>query len=143
MTRFADPNIEAKYTSFAPAIRDKLLALREIAFATAETHKVGPLIESLKWGQPSFSTSTKSGSTFRLDETKNGKYALYFLCQTSLIETFRELYPDRFAFEGNRAIIFSLEKPYRQEDVAHCMALAMTYRNWSNGDTAVVRKPVF
>jgi Domain of unknown function (DU1801) len=126
---FQDKAVQAKFESFPPQTRVKLLRLRELAFETAERLKTGPLTESLKWGQPAFSTPDKSGSTFRLDEIKNGggKYALYFLCQTTLIGTFRELYADRFSFEGSRAIIFAPDGRYDEADIAHCMALAMTY----------------
>jgi Domain of unknown function (DU1801) len=129
MRAFQDKAVEAKYDSFAPATRPKLLRLRELAFETAERIDAGPLTESLKWGQPAFSTLGRTGSTFRLDEVKNsgGKYALYFLCQTTLIGTFRELYADRFSFEGNRAVVFARDGNYDEADIAHCMALAVTY----------------
>ena len=48
-------------------------------------------------GQPSYLTpETKSGSTIRIDQVKAaaGQYAVYFHCQTDLVETFRELYPE-------------------------------------------------
>jgi hypothetical protein len=127
---FTNAAVEAKYESYAPQLRGKLLTLRDLAFATAQKNLGTTLFESLKWGQPSFSASDGKGSTFRLDEVKNsgGKYALYFLCQTSLISTFRELYESQFEFEGNRAIIFHQGKVYNSEEIAHCMALAMNYR---------------
>jgi hypothetical protein len=129
MRAFQDKAVESKYDSFAPDTRAKLLRLRELAFETAERLNAGPLTESLKWGQPAFSTPGKTGSTFRLDEVRNGegKYALYFLCQTTLIATFRELYAERFSFEGSRAIIFAPGVSYDEADIAHCMALAMRY----------------
>jgi hypothetical protein len=129
MRAFQDREVKEKYDSFSPSVRPKLLRLRELAFETAERLEAGPLTESLKWGQPAFSTLGKTGSTFRLDEVKSsgGKYVLYFLCQTTLVGTFRELYADRFVFEGSRAIIFAPEAIYEEADIAHCMALAMTY----------------
>jgi Domain of unknown function (DU1801) len=129
MRAFGDESVKAKYESFAPEVRAKLLRLRDLAFETADHVGAGPLTESLKWGQPAFSTKGKTGSTFRLDEIKGGegKYALYFLCQTTLIGTFRELYRGHFTFEGNRAIIFHPEARYEEEDIAHCMALAINY----------------
>jgi hypothetical protein len=129
MRAFEDSKVEEKYDSFSPSARPKLLRLRELAFETSERFGAGPLTESLKWGQPAFSTPGRGGSTFRLDEIRNGegKYALYFLCQTTLIGTFRELYMGRFSFEGSRAIIFAPDRRYDESDIAHCMALAMTY----------------
>jgi Domain of unknown function (DU1801) len=129
MRAFEDAAVKAKYDSFGAETGPKLLRLRELAHETADRIGAGPLTESLKWGQPAFSTPGKTGSTFRLDEIKNGngKYALYFLCQTTLIGGFRELYSDRFNFEGNRAIVFEPDRPYEEADIAHCLALAMTY----------------
>ena len=37
-----------------------------------------------------------------------GQYAVYFHCQTDLVETFRELYPE-LSFSGNRAILLDAE----------------------------------
>jgi len=57
-------------------------------------------------GQPSYLTAeSKSGSTIRIDQVKAeaGQYAVYFHCQTDLVETFRELYPE-LSYSGNRAI---------------------------------------
>jgi hypothetical protein len=65
------------------------------------------LQETLKWGQPSYLTpQTKSGSTVRIDRVKSGnQVALYFHCQTDLVATFRELYPEELTCSGNRAVI--------------------------------------
>lgn len=83
-----------------------------------------------KWGQPSFLTpETKSGSTIRIDALKDepGRYAMYFNCQSSLVATFRQMYPKDFTFEGNRALIFDAKKPPEKKALAHCIALALTY----------------
>ena len=42
----------------------------------------------------------------RPGEAAAGRYAVYFHCQTDLVETFRELYPTEFSFGGNRSILF-------------------------------------
>ena len=49
---------------------------------------------------------SKSGSTIRIDQVKAeaGQYAVYFHCQTDLVETFRELYPE-LRYGGNRSIL--------------------------------------
>ena len=81
-----------------------MLALRRLIFDTARTTKgVGALQETLKWGQPSYLTpQTNSGSTIRIDQVKSaaGQYAVYFHCQTDLVETFRELYPTQLRYRG-------------------------------------------
>ncbi|MDE9449457.1 DUF1801 domain-containing protein [Aliiroseovarius sp. Z3] len=85
-----------------------LLTLRELIFTTAkETPGVGRIDETLKWGQPAYLTpDSKSGTTIRLGTPKTGGFAIYVHCQTTLISDFRSLFPDGFAFDGNRAILF-------------------------------------
>ena len=88
--------------------RAPLLALRDLIYETAAgTEGVGPLEETLKWGQPAYLTPvTKSGSTIRLGRPKTGGYAISVHCQTSILSDFRTAFPDGFDYEGNRAIRF-------------------------------------
>ena len=108
-SRLADPAVEAAFDAYPKPLKPKLLALRRLILDTARTTSgVGALEETLKWGQPSYLTpETKSGSTIRIDAIKSGadQYAVYFHCQTNLVETFRELYPSEFSYGGNRCII--------------------------------------
>ena len=98
--------VDAVFDAYPKPVKAKLLALRRLIFDTAKATKgVGALEETLKWGQPSYLTpETKSGSTIRIDQVKAeaGQYAVYFHCQTDLVETFRELYPE-LRYGGNRA----------------------------------------
>ena len=108
----------------------RLLALRQLILDTARaTDGVGALEETLKWGQVSYLTSeSRSGSTIRIDQVKSDpdKYALYFHCQTSLVETFRELYPD-LVYGGNRCILLDATEALPRDALRHCVALALTY----------------
>ena len=129
--KFDDPTVGAAYSAFGDDVREKLLDLRDLVFETEQnTTGAGPITEALKWGQPSFVTTGKHGSTFRLGEIDEGpaSHALYFLCQTTLVSTFRDLYTDTLDFKDNRAILFMRDRDYPREAIAHCMALAMTYR---------------
>ncbi len=127
---FFDPAVEAVFAAYPKPVRAKLLALRRLIFDTAKrTEGVGRLEETLKWGQPSYLTpQTKSGSTIRIDQLKPaGGYAVYFHCQTDLVETFRELYPTEFSFGGNRSILFDADQDVPEPALRHCVALALTY----------------
>ncbi len=110
-------------------VQARLDALRRLILDTArKTDGVGCIEETLKWGQPSFLTpETKSGSTIRIDATKDGRTAMYFHCQTSLVATFRQLYPNDFSFEGNRALVFDAKAKPPEKPLRHCIALALTY----------------
>lgn len=119
------------FESYPPHLRAKLKALRNLILDVARTTPdVGALDETLKWGQPSYlTTQTGSGSTIRIDRVKSStpQYAMYFHCQTDLVATFRELYPDKFSFEGNRAIVFDATDTLPERALRHCIGLALTY----------------
>jgi Domain of unknown function (DU1801) len=122
--------MDAAFEAYPKPVKARLLALRRLIFATAKATKdVGALEESLKWGQPSYLTvETGSGSTIRIDQVKSvaGQYAIYFHCQTNLVETFRELYPE-LQFCGNRAILLDASEALPEAKLRHCVALALTY----------------
>lgn len=106
MTRFSDPLVASLFKTHPSTVRTRLMALRDLVFDTAaKTAGVGPLTETLKWGQPSCLTEdTGSGTTVRIDRLKAGDgYAIYFHCQSGLVRQFRELYPETFTCEGERA----------------------------------------
>jgi hypothetical protein len=122
--------VDAIFRAYPDPVRSKLKALRRLIFDTAKTTAgVGALEEALKWGQPSYlTTESKSGSTIRIDQVKTeaGRYAVYFHCQTDLVETFRELYPD-LRYGGNRAILLDAGDKLPEAALRHCIALALTY----------------
>ena len=128
---FSDPAVDAAFAAYPKPIKAKLLALRRLILDTARTTKgVGALDETLKWGQPSYlTTETKSGSTIRIDRVKSDatRYAIYFHCQTDLVETFRELYPTQLRYGGNRSILLDTQDDIPEALLRHCVALALTY----------------
>src|ERR1700692_2013347 len=128
---FSDPAVDAVFGTYPRPLQSKLLALRRLIFDTAKATKgVGALQETLKWGQPSYLTpETKSGSTIRIDRVKSAanQYALYFHCQTDLVETFRELYPRELSYGGNRSILLNAQDEVPEAALRHCVALALTY----------------
>ena len=108
-----------------------MLALRELIFSTAAaTSGAGELEETLKWGEPAYLThQTGAGSTVRIDWKKASpeRCAMYFNCQTDLVDTFRRLFPNDFEFEGRRAIVFDTGTPLPTDALAFCIAAALTY----------------
>ena len=52
---------------------------------------------------------------------------MFVHCQTTLVSTYREIYPDTFRFDGNRALLFSADLALPEEPLKHCIALALTY----------------
>lgn len=128
---FTNPAVETVFGAYPRTLRPKLVALRQLIFETAAaTEGVGKLEETLKWGQPSYlTTQTGSGSTIRIDRLKStaNHYAIFFHCQTNLVETFRELYPKEMTYDGNRSITFHADDDIPKPALRHCIALALTY----------------
>jgi hypothetical protein len=131
MTSFSDPDVAQAFKVYPLPVREKLLALRELIFSVAKRiPQIGVLEETLKWGQPSYlTTATKSGSTIRLDALKSieGGYAMYFHCQTTLIETFKQQFGTKFRYKGNRALLFSASAVVPKAELSECIATALTY----------------
>ncbi|MDA4843774.1 DUF1801 domain-containing protein [Hoeflea sp. E7-10] len=115
-----------------------MLALRELVFdAARQTPGVGTVEETLKWGEPSYLTHhPKSGSTIRMDwkPDRPDHCSIFFHCQTNLIATCSELYPDQFEFEGNRRMSFVAKDPPQSDVIRHCLALALTYHQRKKTD---------
>lgn len=126
---FENPAVAAAYKSFPAPQREGLLTLRRLIFETAaETPGVGTLEETLKWGQPAYLTpTTRSGSTIRLGLPKQGGFALYAHCQTTIIPDFRNLFPDAFHYEGNRAVHFKVGTSLPLDPLRLLVRSALTY----------------
>jgi len=102
VTPFQNDKVKIKFDSYPDDIKQNLLRLRELIFNVAKEEKsISNIEETLKWDEPSY--LTKNGSTVRIDWKKKNKnqYSMFFNCKTRLIETFRELFSNRFTFEGN------------------------------------------
>lgn len=130
-TKSSSQQVEAAFDRYPAAARDRLLAVRALIFETArESEGVGPLTETLKWGEPAYLTSsTGAGSTIRLGWTKTrpDQAALYFNCKTTLLASFRAAFPDTLVFEGDRAILLALDGRIPEEPLKICIRLALTY----------------
>ena len=123
--------VKQKFQSYPENIRERMLALRELIIDVAKnTDGVGEVEETLKWGEPAYLTSkTKSGSTIRIDwkPKKSDQLALYVNCKTSLAAEFKSLFPTKFIYEDNRAIVFPINKPLPKKELRICIAIALRY----------------
>jgi hypothetical protein len=128
MDVFKNAEVAKVFGKYPKPMRKMLMVLRQLVLDTAaQTDDVGPVEETLKWGEPSY--VTKTGSTVRMDwkEASPRQYAMYFHCQTKLVDTFKELYRDKLRFEGNRAIVFNEDDEIPVDALKHCILLALTY----------------
>ena len=125
-------NVEVleKFNSLSEDVKTVCLRIREMVYSVATNDKrIGPLSETLKWGEPSYLTdATKAGTTLRIWKTKDGLFpAIYVNCQTSLIQTFRDIYPDSFDYQGNRAVVITKDITKIAKPLEHCIAMTLTY----------------
>lgn len=124
-------SVSSVFDRYPPAARKKLLSIRRLILQTAaKTPGVGPLTETLKWGEPAFlAEQTKSGSTIRIDfkDGSPGHIAIYFNCNTSLVGAFRRQFDGHFIFEGNRAIVLPLTERMPEKLLGEIIAQALTY----------------
>jgi hypothetical protein len=129
---FASAVVAQTFDAYPQQIREKLLSIRALIFeVAASTPGVGEIEEALRWGQPSYlTTQTKSGSLVRLDRLKksNDVFGVYFHCQTTLVDTFREMYRDVFTFDGNRCVVFATKDVVPMHALEDCISLALTYQ---------------
>jgi len=125
------PNADtmAKLAGLPSIAQPKLQSIRKLIFEVGEDDKIGGVVESLKWNQPSYEPSkAKVGTAIRLGfDEKNEQILLYGHCQSTLIDQWRNRYSETFAFMGNRALMFSVHDEVPEEELAECVWLALTY----------------
>ncbi|NKC11778.1 MAG: DUF1801 domain-containing protein [Gammaproteobacteria bacterium] len=129
-TPFASDAVRDTFAEYPSQIQSKLLDIRELIFTTAATNPViGPLEETLKWGEPACrTTKSRSGSTIRIAWSPRSptQFGVYFNCQITLISTAKTLFPDLFQFSGNRAIIFERKDAIPHNALGVCIEAALT-----------------
>lgn len=114
---------------FAGPLKADMLRLRKLVLnIAAENPLIGPVEESTKWGEPTYTPARKGiGSSVRIAPRRDGRISMNFICHTGLVSRFREIYADSLMFEGNRSIIIDPAKPLPQDELHHCIAMALTY----------------
>jgi len=123
--------VVAVLAAYPAGIKAKLLSLRRVILEVATKMDV-ELNETLRWGQPAY--VSKGGSTIRVDRLKgdSSRVAMFFICHTDLIASFRELYPE-LSYEGNRAILLDVRGRLPEDALRHCVSLALTYKLKASG----------
>lgn len=114
--------------SYPNNAKHKLLELRKLIIEVAsENDSIKKLVETTKWGEPSY--IAKTGSTIRMDWKPKTPdlYYLYFICSTELVGTFKVIFGDELTFDGNRAIVLQLCDPIPKEPIKRCLSLALNY----------------
>ncbi|MCS3455305.1 DUF1801 domain-containing protein [Aeromonas rivuli] len=122
-------DIQEKFDGYPTEARQQLERVRQLILDSAIENQLGEVEECLKWGEASY--LVRGGTTIRIDWQPKDPHVIkvFFHCQTRLIETFREIYPGIFCFEGKRAIIVPLTTNIEQIPLRHCIVLALKYHS--------------
>lgn len=123
-----NPQVAALFERFPAPARKLLLEIRRSILAIGkQVDSIGGVDESIKWGEPSYSTI--AGSPIRLGWSPKSPdhVCVFFHCQTKLVSTFRILYPDTFVFDGNRCLRLPLKAQLPKHELAQCIELALNY----------------
>ena len=131
MNKIKNSEVATVFNSYPQKMKSKLMFLRQMIFDTATSIEgVGEIEETLKWGEPSYLTpKSKSGSTIRIawKESQKDQYSIFFKCTANLVPAFKEKFPKKFRFGGNRSIDFYLNENVPVKELKKCIALALTY----------------
>lgn len=123
--------VAAVFSTFPSSVRATLLKVRELIFETAaRIEGVGPLKETLKWGEPAYLTeATGSGTAIRLGWLRSSERgcAVLFNCRTTLVDDFRGEFPEIFGYEKNRALLLNSGEPLPEAPLSTCLGMALTY----------------
>lgn len=123
------PEIQNKFAAYPVEAQRQLEAVRRLIFTVADENALGAVEETLKWGEASY--LVKGGTTIRIDWKRKDPdvVKVYFHCQTTLIETFKEIYRNEFEYEGKRAIVIPLDSDVGEGPLGHCLQMALKYHS--------------
>ncbi|PHM33120.1 DUF1801 domain-containing protein [Xenorhabdus innexi] len=129
MTAFQSHAVRSVFEHYPEGFQQPLLKVRELIFeVAAKTEGVGLITEALKWGQPSYLTlETGAGTTIRLDRFGDSHIAIFVHCQTTLIDTFRTLFPE-LIYSKNRAIVLDPKAELPIDELSICIEMSLTYK---------------
>jgi len=122
-------NVDAVFTTYPAKVRKQLVRMRKTIFKAATNAGVAADVEeTLKWGEPSYLGPKGSAVRLSWKPKDPDRYRLCFHCQTTLVATFREIHPDAFSYEDNRAIVFDVadSSPFPGE-LVDCIGAALRY----------------
>jgi hypothetical protein len=121
---------------YPEAAQKKFHEIRHAIYTIAQSKpKIGPITETLKWGEPAYLTEfSKSGSTIQIDWKQNEPdlIGIYLNSQTSMVETMRLNHPGAFSYRGNRCIQSRLDVQLPMPALKFCLYMALTYHSSKN-----------
>ena len=122
-----EPAVKEKFDAYPDGVRARMEQVRSLIYEVADKENLGPVTETLKWGEPSY--LNKKGSTLRMDWKQNSpdRFCLYFNCNTKLVDTFREIHGDKLEFQGNRAVVLPNNRDLPEAELKECISMTLRY----------------
>lgn len=124
-------------------LRAEMDRLRAFIHETGARLDLGPIEESVKWGQLSLVPKRpRTGTPMRIGTVRGrpDRYGLYFVCHTHLVESFENQFGGLFTYEGGRALTFEPGPPWPEPELRACLHQALTYFKRPPGLELVLRK---
>lgn len=89
----------------------------------------GPLVESLKWGEPAWRPN-RGGTTLRINWRAEhpDRLGCFAHCQTDLIERLQAMHPTALDFAPPRAVYLALDKPLPTDPLRDLAEMAFRYK---------------
>lgn len=106
------------------------MELRALLFETAaETASVGPIKETLRWGEPAYLTAPGIGSALRLAWKPRApeRVGLFVICSTDLLDRYRSFDLTGLELEGDRGLLIPIDGDLPKDALRRCMREALTY----------------
>ena len=129
MKKFSEPEVKRAFEALPSSHKTHAYQLRDLVWQVADGMDLGcEFVETLKWGVPSYlPDKPRVGSTLRIGQFDEEHIALYFNCQTMLVENFRSMFGDDVEFSKNRAVLFKVSEPLPESIIQTCASITFRY----------------
>ena len=124
------PDLLARIETWPARAQAHFVTLRGIVHEVAASEDIGPLDESLKWGQPAWRPKRQRvGSTLRVDWSPAfpDRLMAFVDCKTDLAAQMDTRFPGQFANDGRRALGFDLGAALDQDAIWTLAHLTLSY----------------
>ena len=128
----APANVSAAFEAYPPGAQAVLLPIRELIYETAASLEgVGPLTETLKWGEPAYLTEkSKSGTTIRLGWSCQTPGVMR-ACSSAVRPRWLRAGARNMTARWNSSAIARSASPFptrrQKSPLQHCIAMALSY----------------
>lgn len=124
-----NPQIRAYFDALEVPTRNYLLKLRALTHEVASGDpRIGPVSETLKWGEPSYAPVKPGvGTAVRFGRFGSHRVAMFVNCQTTLVSGWREMFP-HLTFSKTRALELDPQTSLPEAELEQCIGQALTYK---------------